>query len=139
MYGDYSGNTKPVMEQCIWRWKPVHFQCRCSGSRRDRLNDHFFPAFYDKIIRYQKQLKKLFSHRPTREDVLKNIRNPPGEIIIIVATVSLPWNNVFGGENLPTFLVGAVAAAVSSMAIFCCLLRHNHTQSEAAKKAVLPL
>ncbi|XLR62242.1 hypothetical protein S83_012914, partial [Arachis hypogaea] len=76
---------------------------------------------------------------PTREDVLKNIRNPPGEIIIIVATVSLPWNNVFGGENLPTFLVGAVAAAVSSMAIFCCLLRHNHTQSEAAKKAVLPL
>ncbi|XLU99734.1 hypothetical protein S245_014074, partial [Arachis hypogaea] len=59
---------------------------------------------------------------------------------IIVATLSLPWNNVFGDENLPTFLVGVVAAAMSdSVAIFCCLLQHNLTQSEAAKKVVLPI
>ncbi|XP_052116621.1 sucrose transport protein SUC1-like [Arachis duranensis] len=34
-------------------------------------------------------------------------------LIIIVATLSLPWNNVFGGRNLPTFDVGTVAATVS--------------------------
>ncbi|KAL1357864.1 hypothetical protein HN51_009718 [Arachis hypogaea] len=55
---------------------------------------------------------------------------------MIVASISGPWDKLFGGGNLPAFVAGAVAAAVSSiMAIF---MLPSTKQSEAAK-AALPM
>ncbi|XP_057728764.1 sucrose transport protein SUC1-like [Arachis stenosperma] len=55
---------------------------------------------------------------------------------MIVAAISGPWDKLFGGGNLPAFVAGAVAAAVSGiMAIF---MLPSTKQSEAAK-AALPI
>jgi len=34
---------------------------------------------------------------------------------MIVAAISGPWDALFGGGNLPAFMLGAVAAAISAI------------------------
>lgn len=34
---------------------------------------------------------------------------------MIVSVTSGPWDSLFGGGNLPAFVVGAIAAAISGM------------------------
>ncbi|EPS69861.1 sucrose transporter, partial [Genlisea aurea] len=46
---------------------------------------------------------------------------PTASVQIFVSLASGPWDNLFGGSNLPAFVVGAVAAAVSGVLAFVLL------------------
>lgn len=37
------------------------------------------------------------------------------DVQMVVSVVSGPWDALFGGGNLPAFVVGAVAAAISGL------------------------
>lgn len=52
---------------------------------------------------------------------------------MIVSALSGPWDALFGGGNLPAFMVGAVAAALS--AIMAIVLLPTPKPAEEAKAA----
>lgn len=55
-------------------------------------------------------------------------------IQMLVSAVSGPWDALFGGGNLPAFVAGAVAAAVSG--ILAIVLLPNPKPSDMAKASI---
>lgn len=55
---------------------------------------------------------------------------------MLVSTLSGPWDALFGGGNLPAFVVGAVMAAVS--AIMAIVLLPTPKPADVAKASSLP-
>ncbi|XP_027363847.1 sucrose transport protein SUC8-like [Abrus precatorius] len=55
---------------------------------------------------------------------------------LVVAALSGPWDALFGGGNLPAFVVGAVAAAVS--AVMAVVLLPTPKPADVAKVSTLP-
>ncbi|PNX80169.1 sucrose transport protein SUC2-like [Trifolium pratense] len=53
---------------------------------------------------------------------------------MIVSSLGGPWDSLFGGGNLPAFVVGAVAAVIS--AILAIVLLPNPKPEDMAKASV---